>query len=204
MLPENVPSWQWVVWMDKHTYVSLVHMAFVATIYWISPLRPSPVIDTIGHVFMPFMVKCQRKTNFLLNMWNCKWPLLLSMHHMCYMRDYFLAVLCTCLKVILNYKYVNINVDLWSFLYICSNFKSHSFFVPLVYMQGISLYRDSGCRIFGSEIIEHPYLFVICKGNVSKRTPLDLACVMVSNHIPINMYRNKHNGHKKYNQSNPV
>ena len=43
------------------------------------------------------------------------------------MRDYFLTLLCTCLKRILNNIYVNINVNFWSFLYICSNFKISHF-----------------------------------------------------------------------------
>ena len=34
-----------VEWFDKRTYVSLIHMTIVTTIYWISLLRrPSPVI----------------------------------------------------------------------------------------------------------------------------------------------------------------
>ena len=33
-----------VKWMDKRTYVSLIHMTIVTTLYWISLLRPSPVI----------------------------------------------------------------------------------------------------------------------------------------------------------------
>ena len=43
MLPENAPSWQCVKWMDKRTYVSLIHMVILTTIYWIWPLRPSSV-----------------------------------------------------------------------------------------------------------------------------------------------------------------
>ena len=35
MLQENAPSWQSVEWMDKRTYVSLIHMAILTTIYWI-------------------------------------------------------------------------------------------------------------------------------------------------------------------------
>ena len=41
MLQENAPSWQCVEWMDKRTYVSLIHMAILTTIYWIWLLRPS-------------------------------------------------------------------------------------------------------------------------------------------------------------------
>ena len=56
-----------------------------------------------------------------------------------YMRDYIFIILCTFLKTILNNIYVNINFDVWSFLYTfvsAAILKSHSFFVPLVYMQG--------------------------------------------------------------------
>ena len=83
--------------------------------------------DTFGHVFMPCMVKCQRLTNRLLNVWNCKWPLLPSIHHMRNMRDYFLTILCTCLKNSLNYIYVNMNFDFSSLLYICRTLKISPF-----------------------------------------------------------------------------
>ena len=40
-LQENEASLQCVEWMDKHTYVSLIHMAILTTNYWIYLLRPS-------------------------------------------------------------------------------------------------------------------------------------------------------------------
>ena len=70
-------------------------------------------------------------------MWSCKLPLLPSIHHMRNMLDYCLIIVCTCLKNIFDYINVNINFDFWSFVYIRSNFKSHSFFVPLVYLKSI-------------------------------------------------------------------
>ena len=48
------------------------------------------------------------KTDLLLNVWNLKWTLLPFIHHM---RDYFVTMLCTCLKNIFNYIHVNINLD---------------------------------------------------------------------------------------------
>ena len=85
---------------------------------------------------MPCMVKCQRLTNLLLNVWNSKWPLLPSIHHMRNKRDYFLTIVCTCLKNILNYIYVNINFDFLSFLYIGSNFKISQFLCSVGIYEG--------------------------------------------------------------------
>ena len=36
-----------VKWMDKRTYVSLIHMYIVTTMYWISLLRASPVLEQL-------------------------------------------------------------------------------------------------------------------------------------------------------------
>ena len=94
--------WQCVERMDKRTYVSLIHMAILTTIYWIQRPIPSPVFWHLWPCFhalhgpMPAI-------NKPLNVWNCKWPILPSIHHMRNMRDYFLTILCTCLKNILNY-----------------------------------------------------------------------------------------------------
>ena len=63
MLQENASSWQCVVWMDKRTYVSLIHMSILTTIYWIYLLRPSPLIFHIWPCFhalygqMPAIIK---------------------------------------------------------------------------------------------------------------------------------------------------
>ena len=56
-----------------------------------------------------------------------KWPLLPSIHHMRSMCDYFVTILCTCLKNAFNNIHVNINIDFWSLLYICSNIKISQF-----------------------------------------------------------------------------
>ena len=50
-------------------------------------------VDTFGNVFIRCMVKCQRKTNLLVNVWNSKWSLFPSIHHMRNTRDYFLTML---------------------------------------------------------------------------------------------------------------
>ena len=52
------------------------------------------------------------------------------------MRDYFVTILCTCLKNVFNYIQVNINLGF--FYHSCRSaaiLKSHSFFVPLVNFQ---------------------------------------------------------------------
>ena len=51
MLQENAPTWQCVEWEDKRTYVSLIHMATLTTIHWISLLRPSPLISQLWSCF---------------------------------------------------------------------------------------------------------------------------------------------------------
>ena len=57
------------------------------------------------------------KTNLLLNVWNWKWPLLPSIHHMRNMPDYFLTILCTCLTYMSTE-----NLDFFlPFLHFCSN-----------------------------------------------------------------------------------
>ena len=62
-------------------------------------------------------------------------PYIIIMHNM---RDYFLTILCTCLKNILNNIYVNINFDFLSFLYFCSNFKISQFLFSVgIYEDGI-------------------------------------------------------------------
>ena len=50
-----------------------------------------------------------------------------SIYHMRNMRNYFLTILCTCLENVLNFIHVNIHLDFWSFLYICSNFQMSKF-----------------------------------------------------------------------------
>ena len=134
MPQENAPSWQSVQWMGKRTYVSLIHMAIVTTMYWYHFWYLLLYFDTFGDVSMPCMVKCQRQTNLLLNVRNCKWVLLPSIHHMRNMRDYFLTIFCTYFKNIFNNISVNINFDFDHSCISAAILKSHSFFVPLVYI----------------------------------------------------------------------
>ena len=71
-LQENAPSWHCIEWNDKRTYVSLIHIAILTTIYWISLLKPSPVMWQLWSCYHAYMVECQQLTNLLLNVWNCK------------------------------------------------------------------------------------------------------------------------------------
>ena len=57
------------------------------------------------------------------------------------MRDYFLTILRTCHKNKLNNIYVNTNFDIWSFLYICSNFKISQFLCSV----GIEIHHTNMC-----------------------------------------------------------
>ena len=165
MLQENAPSWQCVVWMDKRTNVSLIHMhdhtnhnllnitsetfscdltplAILSCLAWLnandkqtsywmcetlkeqdksSDIEQQPPFGDrkISNIQPQNTGGAAKPTGTSYNfdkMWSGApdgWPLLPSIHHMRNMRDNFLAILCTCLKNILNYIYVNINFDFW-------------------------------------------------------------------------------------------
>ena len=55
-------------WMGKRTYVSPIHMAIVTTMYWISLLRPSPVIWQLwpcSHALHGLIPEIRLKTQYV-------------------------------------------------------------------------------------------------------------------------------------------
>ena len=103
-------------------------------------------------------------------MWNCKGPFLLSIHHMRNMRDYFLTILCSCLKNILNYIYVNINFD----------FFFHSCISTAILKITVSLFRRYICNLSWSYMVDMGISSNKCPSTKCYMPVLDMTIYMYS------------------------
>ena len=110
----------------------IIHRVIMITIYWISLLRHSPMILQVRpclHVIHGLMPAINKRTAKCVKLILTLRP---SIHHMRNTLHYFLTTSCNCLKNVLYYIHFNINFDFWTYLQQFE--KSHSFFVPLVYI----------------------------------------------------------------------
>ena len=122
MLLENAPLWPCVECIDKRPYIRIIHRTIMITINKITSETFSCYLTSLA-MFACIPWLNTSINNLLQNVWNWNWPLCPSIHHMRDTSDYFLTVWCICLKNVIIYIHVSINLDFRTFLCICNNFK---------------------------------------------------------------------------------